>query len=618
MRRHRLLLFAAAGLVLAGVVSGFPAGSPLEVFLPGTQPNVVQTFENPAACLACHQWQGSGNRATIGNDWKGSMMAQAARDPLFYAAMAVANKYVNGVGEYCIRCHSPSGWLEGRGSPPTGEGLTGNDLNGVQCDVCHRMKNPLLPDSTINPAVPGYGNAMMVVQTARNPKRGPFPDALAMHPVMADSFQRTGEKCAVCHDVSNPLQAVNSTTQPPHEYGVIERTFSEWRLSWYAAQGTAGSCQSCHLPPEAGYGATPMGTPYRPNVPKHDITGGNTFVPDILRDFWALGADTARLTEGKLRAAATLRNAAQLQATALRRNDSVLAEVRVTNLTGHKLPTGYPEGRRMWLQVIGRSAAGETLFVSGRYDQSTGDLTLDPQVKVYEAKPGLTARQAARYTLPAGPSFHFVLNDTVYKDNRIPPRGFVNAAFRARLAQPVGVVYADGQDWDRTPYLLPAGTAQVTVNLLYQTASKEYITFLRDENRGNIFDTRRWGDSLYAAWQRRGRSEPVLMESVTVPVTPTSVPIPEDVPAVVQLAQNYPNPFNPSTTFEFTLARTAHVTLRVVDLAGRVTETVFRGRLQEGTHRIPYAPAALPSGVYLFSLRADDAAPLTRKMVYIK
>ena len=25
--------------------------------------------------------------------------------------------------------------------------------------------------------------------------------------------------------------------------------------------------------------------------------------------------------------------------------------VRVVNLTGHKLPTGYPEGRRMWVNV---------------------------------------------------------------------------------------------------------------------------------------------------------------------------------------------------------------------------------------------------------------------------
>ena len=29
----------------------------------------------------------------------------------------------------------------------------------------------------------------------------------------------------------------------------------------------------------------------------------------------------------------------------------LVVRTKVTNLTGHKLPTGYPEGRRMWLQV---------------------------------------------------------------------------------------------------------------------------------------------------------------------------------------------------------------------------------------------------------------------------
>lgn len=618
MNRTVRILAVSGGTLLAGLVTWAANPSLADVFLPGTQPSVIQPVEPVTMCFNCHQWQGNGLQATIGNEWKGSMMAHSARDPIFYAAMAVANKYVNGVGEFCIRCHSPSGWLEGRSNPPTGDGLTGNDLNGIQCDVCHRMKNPMLPDTSVSPPVPGYGSGMMVVQTPRNPKRGPFPDAVAFHSTLADTFQRMGEFCAVCHDVSNPLQATNATTQPPHEYGVIERTFSEWRLSWYAAQGEAGTCQSCHMPGRPGYGATLQGTPFRPNVPKHDLTGGNTFLPDLLRDFWQLGADTARLTEGKARAAETLRNGAALEATAVRRNDSVLAQVRITNLTGHKLPTGYPEGRRMWLQVIGRSTVGDTLFRSGWYDRATADLTRDPQAKVYEAKPGLTAGQAARYGLTPGPSFHFVLNDTVYLDNRIPPRGFSNIAFRQRLAQPVGAVYADGQYWDVTPYILPSGVAQVVVNLLYQTSSKEYITFLRDENRGNTFDTRRWGDSLYASWERRGKSDPVIMESVIVPVTSTSVETASGLPAAASLAQNYPNPFNPSTTFEFTLERTAHVTLRLVDLAGREAAVVFSGRLREGVHRVPFTPDALPSGVYFYTLRADDAPPVSRKLVYLK
>ncbi len=47
-------------------------------------------------------------------------MAQASRDPVYLAAQAVANQDIPGVGEYCIRCHSPSGWMEGRSKAPDG------------------------------------------------------------------------------------------------------------------------------------------------------------------------------------------------------------------------------------------------------------------------------------------------------------------------------------------------------------------------------------------------------------------------------------------------------------------------------------------------------------------
>lgn len=597
-------------------------GAPSTVFLPGTQPGVVLSFESPSLCQGCHQTSPTGHPVTIANDWKGSMMAHAARDPIFYATVAVANKYVDGVGEYCIRCHSPTGWLEGRAIPPTGQGLTGNDLNGVQCDFCHRMKDPMLPDTAIVPPVPGYGNAMFVAQPARTPKRGPYSDALAtFHPVQVDSFTRRGDFCGVCHDVSNPLQAASATTEPPHAYGVIERTYSEWKLSWYAGLGEAGTCQSCHMPPGEGYGCTMPASPLRADIPRHDLTGGNTFVPDILADFWTGGIDTALLAQGKHRVTQMLRSAATLEAIAFRRHDTVTAIVRVTNLTGHKLPTGYPEGRRMWLSIIGRGASGDTLFRSGSYDLESADLLVDNQAKIYESKPGLSAAAAALYNLPQGPSFHFVLNDTIYKDNRIPPRGFSNAAFAGHLAQPVAYAYADGQYWDESTYRLPAGVTEVMATLLYQTSSKEYITFLRDENTGNPHDWRGWGDSLYSSWSRRGKSRPVSMASATVPVadsTGTFAPLEGSLPADISLRQNYPNPFNPLTTIEFTLDRPAFVTVQIHDLLGRPVATLFRGRSNAGVRRLHFDASGLPSGTYLCRLTADNQTRITRKLLLIR
>jgi hypothetical protein len=547
-------------------------------------------------------------------------MAQSARDPLFFATIAIANKYVNGSGEYCIRCHSPTGWLEGRSNPPTGEGLTGNDFNGVQCDFCHRMKDPLLPDTTVNPRVPGYGNGMFVIQPSRNPKRGPRADALVVgHTNQVDTFYRTGEFCGVCHNVSSPLYATNSTTQSPHEYGPIERTYSEWKLSWYAQQGRSGTCQSCHMEYAPGYAANLSNAPLRPDVAKHDMSGGNTFLADILPDFWT-GLDTLRLNAAKQRAVQTLQRAATLQASAFRLRDTVQAHITVTNLTGHKLPTGYPEGRRMWLNIVGRNANGDTVFQSGAYNFGTADLTRDAQVKIYEAKPGLTQRTATQYRLQPGPSFHFILNDTIYLDNRIPPRGFVNAAFASHNAPPVAYTYADGQYSDNTTYRLPSTVTQVTTTLYYQTSSKEYITFLRDENIANPHDTRRWGDSLYAAWNRRGKSRPVVMNTVTVAVRDSTTSVREtELPTQLSLSQNYPNPFNPSTRIDFSLRQmeSGLVSLTVYDLLGRQVAPLLNEIKPSGNYSVEWNAENIPSGIYVYRLSAGGFT-VSRKMLLLR
>jgi hypothetical protein len=79
----------------------------------------------------------------------------------------------------------------------------------------------------------------------------------------------------------------------------------------------------------------------------------------------------------------------------------------------------------------------------------------------------------------SGETFHFVLNNEVIKDNRIPPRGYSQAAFDQPGLRPVGAVYTDGQYWDDTVYTLPETAVRVVATLYYQTSSKEYIDFLR-------------------------------------------------------------------------------------------------------------------------------------------
>ena len=114
-----------------------------EVFLPGMQPNEKGIeFAKVQQCRMCHAGTNDAESDPF-LTWQGGMMAQAARDPVFRAALAVANQDVNGVGEFCLRCHTPRGWLENRSKPADGSALNEEDMQGVSCDVCHRLVDPL-------------------------------------------------------------------------------------------------------------------------------------------------------------------------------------------------------------------------------------------------------------------------------------------------------------------------------------------------------------------------------------------------------------------------------------------------------------------------------------------
>jgi hypothetical protein len=202
-----------------------------------------------------------------------------------------------------------------------------------------------------------------------------------------------------------------------------------------------------------------------------------------------------------------------------------VADVTIVNETGHKLPSGYPEGRRIWVNLRAYDAGGNLIYESGAYDNDTAVLNHN-DAKVYEIKPGISEEIAPVVNLPAGPSFHFVLNNTVYSDNRIPPRGFTNAAFEAVQSPPVNYAYADGQYWDTSSYSLPGATASVEATLYYQTTSKEYIEFLLDEN-----NTDHWGQTMYDLWAANGKSTPEPMTSATWGMDPTQDTEAPTVPA---------------------------------------------------------------------------------------
>jgi len=620
--------------------------------LPGTQPFQAGVADDPSVtCLACHGDYDPG--AEPWHSWQGSMMAQAMRDPLYLATLRVAESFAPSVGDLCLRCHTPNGWAEGRSLDTSGNSLITKDYAGVNCDFCHSLVDPQYVEGS-SPAedlaildalehVPAdYANGTFVLDP--DPvRRGPYADAQASHQFHASPFHLSSNLCGICHDVSNPVfikgggdgtYVVQALDQPhpdgdPRNMFPIERTFSEYTMSDYPnggvyqpqfagvkPDGMVSTCQDCHMQDVVGVGAAISGTPTRDDLGWHDLTGGNTFVPDILPDFYPGEVDPAELQAGKLRAQSML----TLAATLLVSSDNVDFQpginVRVTNETAHKLPSGYPEGRRTWLSVKAFDGLDNLVFESGHYDSDTGVLTHDAAAKIYEIKPGISHRLSAILGLPQGPSFHFALNDTVYSDNRIPPRGFTNANFTAIQSPPVGYTYADGAHWDDTHYTLPKSAVRVEVALWYQTTSKEYIEFLRDNNSVDTL-----GQELYDAWDTHGKSAPVAMAQASLSLD-LSDAADGELPKVTSLAQNFPNPFNPQTFIDFSLEKAGTVSLVIYDERGRRVRSLEQGHFPSGSHRIRWdgtdnGGRTVASGVYHYVLQTGDKR-LQRKMTLLR
>jgi hypothetical protein len=491
------------------------------VYLPGTQPGEGRPLEDPGNC-GCHR--GYDPLVEPMYTWRGSMMAMATRDPIFFAALDLANFDGAAIGietgTFCLRCHSPAGHQSGTNAlDPTGGSYTGTELEGIFCDFCHAMVDPLSAEGqalqTGSTLVTSYGNAMWVI-TDTQEKRGPYSDAEARHVWQYDSFQRSGEVCASCHDVSNPLLCDPADPYNVQKCFTEQRTYSEWANSWYADQGEMGSCQFCHMPYMTGKACKQgairdyanFGTDPNQFVAVHHLNGGNTFVPDAIAVLFAgdNSIDFDALADGKQRAADLLQTAAALEAFDATDLGTGRIDVRVTNLTGHKLPTGYPEGRRMWINVIGYNSLMQPIWESGGYDPATGWHSYDAQSKIYEVHFGVEQPDGSCQF-----SFRLVQNNCIEIDNRIPPKGFTNAAFNAVGAGHVHYYYPDGQFWDDTSYSMPSEVVQADVNLYYQTTTREYIEFLATAEGSG---TR--GADLLATYNATGKAPPVLMETASI------------------------------------------------------------------------------------------------------
>lgn len=145
-------------------------------------------------------------------------------------------------------------------------------------------------------------------------------------------------------------------------------------------------------------------------------------------------------------------------------------------------------------------------------------------------------------------------------------------------------------------------------------------------------------DELIPAFREDGTASPITIElQVTdamgytstdqIAIIITGLIGVDDVPGVYALAPNSPNPFNPRTTISFAVPSAGHASLRIMDVRGRLVDTLVDESVAPGQHaRIWNGTDAggrpVAAGVYLYRLdvRGDDGTTFseTRRMVLVR
>lgn len=463
-------------------------------------------FVTAGRCAGCHGHDSlgiamvaaEGQDVNVVDDWRSSMMANSARDPFFLAKMEHEGLEYPGhkteIEHNCLKCHAPLAVFEEKmlGNPPFTMAQFDTSVmaqDGVSCLACHMQD----PDSAGR-----FFSGDLHFDSAR--VWGPYTQAQINPAIMQyfvgytpdqGSHILDGRVCAGCHTAINRTLDLDGNYTGGHFY---EQTmWQEYENSIY--YGTEQNCRSCHLPRiqdsvvlASDYifltGQSPFG--------KHHLAGGGTFMLKLMKDHigpLGIPATAAQFDSTIARTKEMLTHAVQLQTvTPERTPDTVYVDVHLTNLIGHKFPSGFPN-RRAFVQVIALKDNGDTLFQSGRWD-STYELygidagyephhnviTQGDQVQIYEFVMGDVNGNVTK-----------TLNRAAIrlKDNRLVPIGYSTSHFSYDTTAIAGLALADpdfnhdaagveGNGGDIVHYHIAThgylGAVQVKTKLYYQLA----------------------------------------------------------------------------------------------------------------------------------------------------
>ncbi len=417
--------------------------------------------------------------------------------------------------------------------------------DGISCMVCHQIvddKKPLRDIVTGNFEVSGpVDGVSKIYGPVSSPARLPMVSSLGLEPEES-AYISTSRVCAGCHTIYLPVfDKAGKELKKAFE----QSTYLEWLNSDFQNELGAGSdpqtCQNCHMTdeyhgrdlafqianiqdqtyPEADHLAplAEITVPLRglggPDLPpdldrlgdetfkRHTLLGINQFGLEMFNQFddilgvrktdymtgSANGLQTAIAESDRLAKHETVK--VEILDKSLEGN-RLTARVKVTNLTGHRFPSGVGF-RRAFLEFQVKDARGKVVWASGRTnsvgvitdaagrplpqeflepDPTTGEERFEPhyqtitrqnQVQIYEE---LTKNPEGAFTTS------FLARMDTLKDNRLLPKGWTRAGPKgfgafyspdaAEAEEALSATYPEGNVLEDKQFLDGSGSDIVT------------------------------------------------------------------------------------------------------------------------------------------------------------
>jgi len=429
-------------------------------------------------------------------------------------------------------------------------------MDGVSCNSCHQQD----PDGIGNFF---SGELSFVEDTVYGPYGGD-PDEAPIFSQPMQSFVGfqpeygahigNSELCAGCHTLQT--NTVDLEGESTGNVFVEQATYHEWLNSVYATEINPIECQGCHLPQipdevviSANYAFLPGRSPFG----LHSMAGGNSFMLELMRDYGAelgVAATDEQFNSMITRTLDNLQNQSiemELEEVSVT-TDSAIYEVKLTNITGHKFPSGYP-ARRAYIEFVITGADQDTLFQSGVIQ---GDYEVNGQNPTYEPHYNVinSGDQVQIYELVMGDVNGDVTTvleraNEAIKDNRLTPIGFSTSHEVYDTTKIAGLAlndpnfnYEDGEEGsgsDRVRYSVPLngyeGQINVSARVFYQSAPPKWMDEMFATNTPEIL-------TFKEMYEETG-ADPVLMAEETMGAVITYV----EQQALSNL-QAYPNPTN--------------------------------------------------------------------------